>query len=71
MIVDVTGKVLTPGNLGKDCAGNGEGARECCCDECDYLRCCISADWKEICRGCSDPYCPRCAGVVAEMDLSE
>ena len=47
MIIDVTGIVLTPGNGGKDCLGDGEhtdekGNRiECCCDECDYLQYCL------------------------------
>ncbi|MBQ1948096.1 MAG: hypothetical protein II359_05755, partial [Clostridia bacterium] len=40
-IVDVTGTVLTPGNGGRYCRGNGKhrnifGKRiECCCDECN------------------------------------
>ena len=62
MIIDVTGVVLTPGNHGVDCLGNGahfdaDGAAvECCCDECDYWMCCY-----EYCRcdGCADAYCPR------------
>ncbi len=43
MIIDITGVVLTPGNFGKDCFGNGEhidekgNLIECCCDECDYM----------------------------------
>lgn len=47
MIIDVTGIVLTPGNGGKECLGDGEhldkeGNRiECCCDECDYLQYCL------------------------------
>lgn len=42
MISDVTGIILTPGNQGKDCLGNGEyidennNLIECCCDECNY-----------------------------------
>ncbi len=50
MIIDVTGIVLTPGNGGKDCLGDGEhtdekGNRiECCCDECDYLQDCWKAE---------------------------
>ena len=48
MIIDVTGVVLTPGNHGVDCLGNGahfdaDGAAvECCCDECDYWMCCMN-----------------------------
>ena len=47
MIIDITGIELTPGNGGKDCLGNGEHVDEkgnlieCCCDECDYLICCL------------------------------
>ncbi len=46
MIIDVTGIVLTPGNGGEKCLGNGKHYDngemiECCCDECDYLMCCV------------------------------
>ena len=47
MVIDVTGIVLTPGNQGKDCLGNGEHITEkgyhieWCCDECDYYLCCF------------------------------
>lgn len=46
-IIDSTGIVLTPGNGGRDCLGNGNhfnfmGKRiECCCDECDYIIMCL------------------------------
>ncbi len=46
MIVDISGIVLTPGNYGEDCMGNGKhfdddgNLIECCLDECDYLICC-------------------------------
>lgn len=39
MIVDTTGTILIPGNLGKDCPGNGQHCDdsgipiECCYDE--------------------------------------
>ncbi|MBQ4612711.1 MAG: hypothetical protein IJB26_04105 [Clostridia bacterium] len=66
MIIDVTGTVLTPGNEGKDCLGNGlhfdkNGARiECCCDECDYAVCCYDPSlWDVPCEECDDIYCPR------------
>ena len=44
---DVTGIELTPGNGGEKSKGNGKHKDEngkiieCCCDECDYLLCCI------------------------------
>ncbi len=47
IIIDVTGTILTPGNHGKDCLGNGEHYNkkgkliECCCDECDYMLICF------------------------------
>ena len=65
MIIDVTGIELTPGNLGKDCLGNGEHfdedgiPYELCCDECDYMLCCLTDDWKERCKSCDDTECPR------------
>ena len=58
MIIDVTGIELTPGNLGKDCLGNGEHG-ECCCDECDYYRCCINKNFRKECKKCTDTDCPR------------
>ena len=71
MIIDVTGIVLTPGNMGRDCAGNGEGEAECCCDECDYLQCCTGYRGEEDCRHCRDTDCPRCAVPTETEDLSE
>lgn len=60
MIVDITGTILIPGNGGKDCPGNGKNTqRECCCDECDYLQCCIEEKYPENCTTCDDPQCPR------------
>ena len=59
MIVDVTGTVLTPGNGGRECLGNGtfEGY-ECCCDECDYFMCCFENQDSVLCRTCRDADCP-------------
>ncbi len=61
MILDVTGVVLTPGQGGAMCLGNGEHRDKkgewipCCCDECDYFLCCYEgAD----CAHCDDPACP-------------
>ncbi len=45
MIIDVTGVVLTLGNNGRDCDGNWEHD-ECCCDECDYMMCCVQKENK-------------------------
>ncbi len=42
-IIDISGVILTPGNHGKNCKGNGYHKSklgktiECCCDECDYF----------------------------------
>ncbi|MCL2695585.1 MAG: hypothetical protein FWE69_04600 [Clostridiales bacterium] len=58
MIVDATGIELTPGNLGKACLGSGEHEGiECCCDECDYLMCCIDEDYLQECKDCQDDNC--------------
>lgn len=65
MIIDVTGTILTPGNHGKDCLGNGEHFDEdgypydLCCDECDYMMCCFCDNWEEKCKKCQKAECPR------------
>lgn len=65
MIIDITGTILIPGNLGKDCPGNGltkDGKGniiECCCDECDYLMCCLDTHDGKSCVYCDDTGCPR------------
>ena len=60
MIIDVTGTILTPGNQGKACLGNGEyPGIECCCDECDYLMCCFDVKYEAQCDLCDDQHCPR------------
>lgn len=65
MIVDCTGIILTPGNMGRDCRGNGSfidengTSLECCCDECDYLQCCFGTHRMEMCKFCADTDCPR------------
>ena len=60
MIIDVTGVMLIPGNNGNDCPGNGESAGiECCCDECDYMLCCLADHDHAECLVCTDVDCPR------------
>ena len=65
MLIDITGVELTPGNHGNDCLGNGEhfdkngNPIECCCDECDFLRCCYIVNWSEKCNSCPVSECPR------------
>ena len=60
MITDVTGVVLTPGNGGRDCLGNGEHPGiECCCDECDYMLCCLPEQDSGRCENCADLDCPH------------
>lgn len=45
--VDISGTVLTYGNSGKNCKGNGEHRNwrgkviECCCEECSYMLYCF------------------------------
>ena len=59
MSVDVSGIIITPGDGGKNCMGNGEqdgNLIECCCDECNYLLCCV---YKSDCEECSDIKCPK------------
>ena len=65
MIIDITGIKLIPGNFGRNCPGNGKHRDirgkllECCCDECDYMLCCINKDWKSRCEHCDILKCPR------------
>ena len=59
MITDITGIKLTPGNFGRDCAGNGENQNGCCCDGCGYLLCCTGGDFPKMCRDCTDTDCAR------------
>ena len=60
MIIDgPTGIELIPGNGGKDCPGNGENGNEICCDECDYLCCCLGYFKRQHCDECFDLKCPR------------
>lgn len=60
---DITGIELTPGNYGQDCMGNGEhydekgNIIECCCDECNYLKCCFDRDYLRDCLECNDMNC--------------
>lgn len=62
MITDITGITLIPGNLGKDCAWNGErNGIECCCEECDYLVCCMGNPDSLDCKDCDSTEYPRCA----------
>ncbi len=65
MIIDVTGIVLTPGNCGVNCLGNGEhtdkegNLLECCCDECSYLMCCLPEHSEDKCINCTEGDCPN------------
>ena len=62
MIIDVSGTILTPGNKGRDCLGNGlHGDVECCCDECDYMMCCFSGHDPRFCSTCDDRNCSHSA----------
>ena len=62
MIIDVTGTVLTPGNDGKDCLGNGShydefgNLIEICCEQCDYFLCCNAKNNKLIAKSAKMPY---------------
>lgn len=70
MIIDVTGTLLSPGNCGNDCPGNWEYASlACCCDECDYMMCCLETHDPAECVNCTDKNClhsPNCIDCNAE-----
>ena len=65
MIIDVTGVELIPGNGGADCPGNGEcvdqngNKIECCCDECDYMICCLEEMSQKMCHNFAEYGCPH------------
>ena len=62
MIIDVTGIPLIPGNRGKDCPGSWEYAGlDCCCNECDYMMCCLDTHDTMECGICEDKDCPHSA----------
>lgn len=59
MIIDITGTVLIPGDEGGNCPGNGLDPNiECCCDECDYMQCCLAVHDRQECDACMDQNCP-------------
>ena len=59
MIIDLTGTILIPGSQGKDCPGNGEHQGIACCDECDYLMCCLETHDPGECLHCGNRFCPH------------
>ena len=68
MIIDTTGIILIPGNGGKDCPGSWEFAGlNCCCDECDYMMCCLETHNREKCYACKDRDCPRAPGANGNL----
>ena len=70
MIIDVTGIVLVPGNEGRDCPGSWEQAGlDCCCDECDYMFCCMESHDGTQCVICNDLDCPRSANCPDKNDF--
>ena len=65
LIEDVTGVFLVPGNCGEDCPGKGCNSEiACCCEECDYLICCLKIHDSAECFTCDDRDCPRATGGV-------
>ena len=68
MIIDISGTILVPGNMGKDCPGNGEHPDiACCCNECDYMLCCIG---EETCDQCNDMACPKSPGCLPDKSTN-
>ena len=73
MIKDVTGIKLTPGNMGRDCLGDGRhldkkgNLIECCCDECGFYMCCIEEHNENDCKTCEYFYCPKVKNKVSSF----
>ena len=68
MIIDVTGTILLPGNNGLDCPGNGlHPGIECCCEECDYMMCCLEDHDPRKCLICCVEDCPRSSGSALQQ----
>lgn len=60
MIIDSNGIMLIPGNFGNYCPGSWEFAGlDCCCDECDYMLCCLETHDPKECLTCQDLHCPH------------
>ncbi len=57
-MMDAAGMKWIPGNQGTDYPGNGCDA-ECCCDECDYMLCCLDTHQPHICKTGADIRCPH------------
>ncbi len=61
MLIDITGIMLTPGNNGEMCLGNGKHFDkdgkliELCCDECHYALCCM----ENACKTCKLEKCVK------------
>lgn len=67
MILDITGTELIPGNCGINCSGNGLHPEYlCCCDECDYMLCCLEDHDSENCKMCDDTNCPNAAYNISD-----
>lgn len=77
MIIDISGTVLMPGNLGADCPGDGAHKDawgeiiECCCDECDYMLCCLESHDSAECARCIDEDCPRSLGRAVKNEAKK
>ena len=68
MIIDITGTELVPGNCGKDCPGSGTALGiECCCDECDYMQCCLKSHKSTDCLICKDKDCPHASTLQEDF----
>ena len=60
IIIDAIGIQLIPGNCGNECPGSWElTGLDCCCDECDYMKCCLETHNMADCLTCRDPDCPH------------
>ena len=69
MLKDMSDIKLIPGDMGRNCPGNGEnGEYECFCDECDYMLCCTAQHDVKQCESCDRKECKNNKNIKMSLD---